>query len=347
MSLWNITHGRESLGVTVSMNIAFCADSKYVDYLCVALNSVILSNKTEDLKFYIISADFTDSEKDIVKSILLKSPDVKADVVFLSINAAVFSKLPTMAHISIATYYRLLLPEILPDEVEKILYIDGDLLCLDSLASFYNQDLEGYAVSAGRDFYNDDVTCYNRLEYPFENGYFNAGVLLINLKYWRQNQIAEKAMDFITKHPEKCDFSDQDALNKTLNGKVFWTDFRNNCIISFFYHLKDFSKSKISIKYKREIEAAVNNPCIVHFTGGCKPWHEDYRLAFRNLYHVLYKKTFGKSIPKIYSIHGKELLKWKAKEFLTVTGIKKFQKVMQDETFSQVEETLMKRFLKN
>lgn len=329
------------------MNIAFCADRKYIEPLCVALNSVVLSNKNEELKFYIISADFTENEKAVVERVLSQSPQVKTEAFFLSVKDEIFEKLPTMEHISIATYYRLLLPEILPAEINEVLYLDGDLLCLDDLSPFYNQDFEGYALSASRDFFNDDIMCYNRLEYPFENGYFNAGVLMINLKYWRENKIAEKAIEYISRNPEKCDFSDQDALNKVLNGKVLWTDFRYNCIISFYKHLNNFARSKISIKYKDAIESAVKNPCIVHFTGGVKPWHEDYRFVFRGVYRRIYELTFNNELPKRFSIRGKELLKWKIKELLTGAGIKTYFDVMMNETFKDIENLVINKFCRN
>lgn len=329
------------------MNIVFCADRRYIEPIAVTLTSVILSNNNEKIDFHIISADFSDNERRILENIIEKfGCSSKQKIHIYLINDQTFKKMPTMGHISIATYFRLMMTEILPQSINKVLYLDGDILVVDSLKAFYNKKIDTYAVSAVRDAFNDDIAVYNRLEYSKNNGYFNAGVLLINLDYWRKNDVAKKSFDFIRLYPEKCVFSDQDVLNKILNGNVLWADFRYDCIMSYLYP-KDFSELKISIEYKDEIIKASNNPCIIHFTGGCKPWFEDYNLCYRKLYVRIYEAIFNHKNKIRYSRHGVELLKWRLKKILTKLKIKNYGNFEQDCTYDKIENTIMNRMFKS
>ena len=329
------------------IEIVFCADKNYIGPLAVTLASVVLSNSNEFINFYIITADMTDIELNILLDIVKKNGDLSKQHIFMhSIDANVFYNLPTMGHISIATYFRLMIADILPKTVKKVLYLDCDILCIDKLKKFFNRDISNFAVAACRDAYNDDVTTYNRLEYPMDYGYFNAGVLLINLEYWRKKKIGNKAIKFAAENPEICIFSDQDVLNKVIDGNVLWVPFKYDCIMSYLY-CKDFSELRISIKYKKEIIQAIKKPCIIHFTGGCKPWFIDYNLCFKSYYNELYKKIFGHPIKRKYSKHGIILLKWKIKKILYKLGIKKYGFYGIDTTYSDLENTLIKKYIKS
>lgn len=63
---------------------------------------------------------------------------------------------------------------------------------------------------------------YKRLHYPSSDSYFNSGVLLINLDYWREKKLMYKALDYIAKNGNNLVFYDQDVLNALLhNSRVF------------------------------------------------------------------------------------------------------------------------------
>ena len=112
--------------------------------------------------------------------------------------------------------------------------------------------------------------------------YFNAGIMVINLDYWRQNSVSEKVIDYITHNNSKLLFWDQDALNAILYGK--WTSF----------HPKfNFQTTMItsSIDNLQEIKEARGNPTIVHFTGSIKPWDFQSKHPFKSKYWDYIKKT--------------------------------------------------------
>lgn len=327
-----------------TINIAFCIDKKYISQLCVSIKSIILSNANEFISFFIISDNLSEDDQQFIQK-AVKEQNIK--ISFICINSNTFKDFPTLRHISIAMYFRLLLPFVLPQDLNKILYLDCDLICVDSLRNFYDLNISDYALSAVRDTSNDDIRIYNRLNYPISNGYFNSGVLLLNLDYWRKHKIAENTISFIEKNPKLCVFPDQDALNKVLNGKILWADFRYNCTTAFFYYVKNFSDAKISKTFLPAIENAVKKPCIIHFAGSTKPWNIEYKTYFKTLYAKIYFATFSRNLKLKYSFSEVKRLKWLLKQIFTTLHIKRFCDVIQDNSYLNFEQELIKNISKN
>lgn len=140
----------------------------------------------------------------------------------------------------------------------------------------------------------DERTCdtenFERLNYPLENGYAAAGVLLINVDYWRKNNIQQKTLDFVFKNKEICVWHDQDALNKILNGTVKFCHIKYNV----YEHLYE-NENNYPALFNKEIKEAVENPVIIHFCSGRKPWTFESRCPFTAIWLKLYKQLFGKN----------------------------------------------------
>lgn len=99
--------------------------------------------------------------------------------------------------------------------MEKLIYLDCDIIVRHSIAKLYDIDIEDYLLGAV--YHNDKLSVNNgafkRLHIPVEQGYFNAGVLLINLKKWREEHIYEKSIEFLRNNSESIVNHDQDVLN--------------------------------------------------------------------------------------------------------------------------------------
>ena len=205
------------------MNICFATDDNYVKTTAIAIMSVLLTNKDEEISFYILSQSLTEENKEILKSTVLRYSS-KSHIQFCILTSSIIDKFSSTIkkenHVSLATYIRLFIPILLPNNVQKILYLDGDIICTDSLRPLYETDLKDCSLVAAHDERTCDSESFQRLKYPMENGYFGAGVLLINVDYWRKNNIQQKTLDFVFKNKEICVWHDQDALNKILNGTV-------------------------------------------------------------------------------------------------------------------------------
>ena len=174
--------------MTEIINIVACTDKKFIMPTGVMMTSVCENNMDTDVVFHIIvdedvNTDDCQDLKDAVTIYRGKS------VLFYHANDKMqkksFPKGMNRNDITRTTYYRLYLAELLPAELDKVLYLDGDVIVRHSLLPLWNTNIEEKAVAAAYDCSSGRIEYYNRLKYPFELGYFNAGVLLINLKYWR------------------------------------------------------------------------------------------------------------------------------------------------------------------
>ena len=218
---------------------------------------------------------------DNVNKILKLGETFKQKVVVKEISSDIVSGLNESSRFPKSIYFRFLLPEILPEE-DRVLYLDCDILVRENISDFYNTDLVGYACAAIEDQRGDDITIHNRI-FMFSR-YFNSGVLLMNLDYWRKHNVAQLLIDYLRQYPERCWFPDQDALNAVLEGKVKFMDYRYNMQGEMLSHR---CYLQLSAQKWKELDEAISNPAIIHFTDINKPWYKEcrhpYRLEYQNL----------------------------------------------------------------
>jgi lipopolysaccharide biosynthesis glycosyltransferase len=181
-------------------------------------------------------------------------------------------------YITKATYYRLFFTEILPDHIDRIIYLDGDMIITGSLDELWNKDLSGYAVGAVTDM-SESIHDYARLGYDRTLGYFNAGMLLINLKYWRDHCVLDNFMAVINHHPEKIKYHDQDVLNICFKENKKKLDFKWNFQDGFIYK-PEFMEMDVE-KYKDQIDKALTDQVVIHYTSAAKPWHKECLNPFK------------------------------------------------------------------
>lgn len=271
------------------MEIVLCTDSNLIKQTSVLIHSIIFCNPHELLNFHIFTLDVKKTEEEIF--LCFNNKNIKTKI--YSISEKDFTLLPIhMSYITKGTYLRFFIESFLPENITKVLYLDIDTIVCKSLTPLWNEDLSNYAIAAAKDVECDDICRYNRLDYDHKDSYFNAGVLLINLSYWRKQKISKKAIDFLTEHPEKCTFHDQDALNHILHGSVKFISNKYNAIYAFFKKDSDsllLEKEKLS-SIKKEIE----NPIIIHYAGKLKPWHHEYynfNYPFGQIWQFFRQKT--------------------------------------------------------
>ena len=131
-------------------------------------------------------------------------------------------------------------------------------------------------------------TIHGRVDHRIKLGmtpgaiYFNAGVLLFNLKKCRKDNVMEKAIKFILENPELVRFLDQDGLNVAMSNNCYFLHPRWN-VSSFMFRI--CYKSSLRNKFPAEIIEAVKDPAIVHFTGDLKPWHYGCEMPYVEEYY--------------------------------------------------------------
>jgi len=249
--------------------IVFAVDDSYVTHLCVALTS--LMNTSCAYKLYKVYVFYTKlSKKNISHIESLNRINIKVKCVdindwFDDVN------LKGIGHLSIETYYRLVIPDVLP-QYDKILYLDSDLLVLRDVSELFAVDIGEYAIGA-----INDVACstlelhYKSWKYFNVKNAFNAGVLLINTKNFQRMKIKKRCYELLISDGKEIErkmlYADQDALNLTLNGDYKRIDPKWNFQWQYIQFIE-----RISIEQKEEYCRVKENPYIVHYAGVKKPW---------------------------------------------------------------------------
>ena len=119
-------------------------------------------------------------------------------------------KLPVRAHYSLDTYSRLWLADFFPESVERVLYLDSDLIVVGDIQELWDSDLNGKLLAAAS---IPGSTKCEFLSIPESYGYFNAGVILTDLRQWRETRAIDELVAFVAANPDKLVDVDQDVLN--------------------------------------------------------------------------------------------------------------------------------------
>ena len=255
------------------IHIAVCLDKGYVMPTGVMMYSICINNQDVVIDFHVlVDESVQEKEQQDLRDTINNFEGKRA--VFYSLKSMTTLNFPLVKkHLTRAAYYRLFLSDILPSAIEKVLYLDGDIIVRHSLLPLWNIDLTNYAVGIVMDVLDGDIKIYNRLRYPYQKGYFNSGVLLINLKYWRDNQIVKEFVEYLNNFPERILQEDQDVMNVVLQEKKLMLPVKYNLQTAFLR--KDPSWDYW--KHESEVKMGIEDPVIVHFTSKWKPWFADLK----------------------------------------------------------------------
>jgi lipopolysaccharide biosynthesis glycosyltransferase len=247
------------------MNIATALNKKYLLYTGVMLVS-LCENNPEHIDAYLLHSEL--EEKDITK---LKEALENYDITIISLKVdrdQFDDRLPRDAQWSIETYYRLMLLDILPDYVERILYLDVDIIVNKSLKELYNIDFEDREIIAAEDSCGKrtielfGVKQKSMFSSRFEKGfkYFNAGVMLLNVKKMKKNHNFKTYMNVAAEWEYHMEAPDQDILNYVHWENIGYVDWKKYDMFARIAHNDGYTYQIIK-----------SSTAIVHFAG-YKPW---------------------------------------------------------------------------
>ena len=222
-------------------------------------------------------------------------------------------------HFSAAAYSRCFLADLLPKELERVLYLDSDVIVRKPLDAFYDRPLDNRAVAAVKDYGNITAKDYERLQLPQSQGYFNSGVLLLALERWRKDDVLAQCTNYFAKHAERIIYGDQDLLNVALSGKV---DF-----VAPTWNAQDFVYRKGFVRddtlSENTYRLLLTDPAVVHFTHVPKPWHWKCTHPFRKDYLRYLKATPWKRADESHALSSK--MKHQIRALLTQCHLVKAQ----------------------
>lgn len=303
------------------MHIAFNLDNNYIAHCATVIASVIDSNSDCNITFHLISADLSNDNKLKIRT-WINNYDGCYNVQFYDIDKRIFDDFPLgQTYLNITCYYRLLIPTLLKG-IDKAIYLDCDTIVLQSLNEMWNIDITGYAWAGVRDRINNYIRVFNRLDFPMKYGYFNDGVMLLNLEEMRKVDIMSVSKDIAKRKPLSLKNHEQDILNKIFYDKKIALPFKYN-LLEYYLYTEDWIY--LDRKYYPEIIDACKNPVIVHFCMPQKPWHFECINPYKELYYKYRKMTPWSDLELT---HKKEKLskKQKLKLFLENLGLYKVER---------------------
>jgi lipopolysaccharide biosynthesis glycosyltransferase len=272
----------------MSISIVCTIDDKYAQHCAVMLASLFKNNPVQVFEVYIITDNIESPNIKKLRLFLAKSIDKFS---FITIDKNSFQNAPISHHISSAAYFRLLIAEVLPSNLTKVLYIDSDIIFRKKIDDLWKIDIEKFshaaAIAIGMDDYLENIGL------PENSLYFNSGLMLINLQYWRELKIFEQGCEIIHQQAEKLRWWDQDILNILFNNSWLPINLTWNSQV-----FMDEQEVPISSDYQNRYEKfnylkAKLDPTIVHFIGGgsAKPWHYACKHPFKHEYEKYLHNT--------------------------------------------------------
>ena len=261
----------------MKINIVCAGNRNFIIPMKVMLKSLAV-NTRKNVEIFVLNKEWKGDDKiDFIETF---SNNKNISIKFLDMESYECLKhFKTTKNIPIESYFRLFLPEVLPDNVEQIIYLDGDIIVEGDIEELWNIPIGEHALMAVSEMFYEAhyvsspmaLHTFKKLNIPEKSKYFNAGVLKINIKKWKENNIAKRIIDYLIENKDEVLWHDQDGLNA-----VLWNDWGElpsewNVMTALFRE-EDFARIDMS---KETACYIMKNPKIIHYTNSKeKPWKE-------------------------------------------------------------------------
>lgn len=253
-----------------TIDVVYASDDGYWRYMATSMLSAMKTAAADDaLRFWILDNGLSDGARASLESLCRAHG---CSVSFRAVDFEKFKSLPKGGpHISNTAYARWDMAALLPESVDKAIYLDCDTIVKGSLAPLYHYDLAGYSVGAVT-----DLGCYCDRErgvagFNQKGFYVNSGVLLANLSFWRKANMGDRLLNWAVENLDSIQIGDQDVLNSVCQGNILKVDYRFNVQDSFPRFDPDEWPDMAEGSC---VKAAVSRPVVIHYTFTHKPWND-------------------------------------------------------------------------
>lgn len=257
------------------VHCAFSTDENYAQHCAGAMASVLANSPDLAFHFHLIQDALPLDTLERLRTTIASFTNGTLSV--HTLESSTFSHFRVDDHITLAAYYRLFLPVLLGPEVERIIYLDADLVARHSLRPLWECDMAGHPIAAVYDTHGEGSA--ERLGMPANHPYFNSGVLVIDLAAWRARDVLPKFVAYIEANFGRLRYHDQDVLNAVFINDVHYLDLRWNTQVRT--RTSDVAGAVIGTA---DPFASLADPAIAHFTGNRKPWRFRDHVRFEDEY---------------------------------------------------------------
>lgn len=260
------------------MVVVYNADDRFAEVFGTSVLSLFENNKDADeITVYLIGDNICNANQEKIQQIakmygrtitILPMPD-------LNKLAGVDVMIPNYNRM--ATCGRLFIASLLPQTIDKVLYVDSDTVFVDSIKDLWETDISQYPLGMMDGAQN--ATFRTQLDLPAEGIYYNSGLILINLKLWRERSAEQQFLEFIRSQGGYVPFPDEGVLNAVFDGEVLDLPLRYNAytlIYAFPYKESCYVRGVKSYYTPEEVREAREHPAMLHFTNNfympLRPW---------------------------------------------------------------------------
>lgn len=268
------------------MHLLFVTDDTYSCHVGTMLCSIIEHNR--DIKFcvHILTTDMTQDNMNKMQQMVVDSYRQQLDIRHIN---------PTDLDIDVEKCgswgifpsLKLYAADLFQD-IDKILYVDADMVCIGSLKYIEDLDISDYYLAAPP----DNSGCWRhkeRLGIPMENFYGCGGLMYFNLAKWRKDNMRQLCLEWFNDpvNADKIHFGEQDVINKVCTGHILELPIIFNMFMEYYQH----DHSAVPEKYLNDWKRWKREAVIIHYAGWRKPWHKDCLFPLKKYYRKYARLT--------------------------------------------------------
>ena len=252
-----------------------------MQHAAVMLCSLFESNKNKQFDIYLLTDGISEPSESRLQEMCLKYNSkliVKLPEHELGATLSINLKELPVGQWNTMMYYKLFIPVILPSVCGRCLFLDVDMIINDDIEPLYKWDVQGSIIAAAEDM-PDCVKIKERLNMSQEDKYINSGVMVCDLKLWREEEQKRPIFEYVKQVANTIN-NEQDVIALYFKDKLSFLPIRWN--MTTFYFLR---KPLIFDKYLKDLKQSQIKPAIIHYSAPIKPWFKDSMHPYRNLYH--------------------------------------------------------------
>ena len=251
------------------VNILVTLNENYIPQLNIMLSTLLRFNPDCDFDVYLLHTSIRKESLTLTEKLL----ESRGRLIPIEASDMPLSDAPTTSRYPKEIYYRIFAAKYLPETVDRVLYLDPDLVINGSILPLYNLQMEDYFYAAASHIGNPGlIHRLNelRLDMDDDSPYINSGVLLMNLELLRKEQDCGEVVTFIEKHKALLMLPVQDIISSLYGSRIYALDpFRYNMTERLYMIHSPFEKSF-------DLDWVRKHSIIIHYCGRNKPWKENY-----------------------------------------------------------------------
>lgn len=265
-------------------NIICVSDENYTQHTAVMLCSLFENNLNKNFYIYILTTDIKSESKVKLENLCKR---YHAELICIICSTKELSNLP-VGQWNTIMYLKLLIPQILPSNADRCLFLDVDMIVNADIAPLYNIDLKNAVIAAAEDM-PDCIKYKQRLGLTETDAYINSGVIVCDLFKWRELEKKKPIINF-TRSISNIITNEQDVIALYFKNKIRFLPIKWN-MTNFYFN----REPKIFKKYLPQLKEARKHPGIIHFASPIKPWFKDCQHPYKKLYKNYLRKTAWKT----------------------------------------------------